>query len=196
MLHHIGKIGIFMIAAQAMVHFAPGKQYEKYVKSVAGIILLVLFMKPFLQVFGAVPKEPQAAWEAFEKMMEIPDFTAKEPVEGVDAEVVKRAEEEVMTLLNGGMEGEEYQVSGVSIRFGTNRESPQELVLSAVEVRLAKREEKERGEIDIEKITVGEEHALVSWEVFPAYRERFAALLGIEEERVEVKQDGGRKEAF
>lgn len=196
MLAHIGKIGIFMIAAQAMVHFAPGKQYEKYVKSVAGIILLVLFMKPFLQIFGAAPGEPQEAWDQFERMMEIPDFTAKEPVVGIDSEMVKRAEEEVMALLNGDMEGEEYEVSDVSIRFGTDGGSPPESVLSAVEVRLAKKEEKERGEIGIAKITVGEEQALDSWEVFSAYRERFAGLLGIEEDRVEVKRDGGRKEAF
>ena len=28
----IKKIGIFMIAAQAVLHFAPGQKYEKYIK--------------------------------------------------------------------------------------------------------------------------------------------------------------------
>ena len=31
MLETIRQIGVFMIAAQAVVHFAPGRQYEKYI---------------------------------------------------------------------------------------------------------------------------------------------------------------------
>ena len=47
MLDTIREIGIFMIAAQAVVHFAPGRQYEKYIKSVSGIIILLLFCSLF-----------------------------------------------------------------------------------------------------------------------------------------------------
>ena len=52
MLQTIREIGIFMIVAQAIVHFAPGKQYEKYVKSISGVIVLLLFLKPFVEMAG------------------------------------------------------------------------------------------------------------------------------------------------
>ena len=37
----IKKIGIFMLAAQAVIHFAPGQKYEKYIKLIVGILILV-----------------------------------------------------------------------------------------------------------------------------------------------------------
>ena len=40
MLKNIREIGIFMIAAQTVIHFAPGRQYEKYIKSVSGLSLI------------------------------------------------------------------------------------------------------------------------------------------------------------
>ncbi len=191
MLHMIGRIGIFMIAAQAMVHFAPGVQYEKYVKSVAGIIVLVLFLKPFLQFFGAQPEEPQAVLERFEELADMPELTMEEPEDGVGTEVVRRMEEEVRELLNRGMEGEDYRVSGVSIRFEADRAPEQKDLLSVVEVRIAKRdEEKKEGKIGIDEIVIGGEQEPASHETFSAYRERFALLLGIEKERVEVREDG------
>jgi len=190
MLQMIGRIGIFMIAAQAMVHFAPGKQYEKYIKSVAGIIVLVLFLKPFLQFFGAQPEEPQAVLKRFQELTDMPEFTIEEPEGGAGTEVVRRMEEEVKALLNRDMEGERYCVSGVSIRFAANQETGQSL-LAKVEVRIAeRREEKQEGRIEIDKIVVGGEKEPSSRETFSAYRERFAALLGVEKERVEVRQDG------
>lgn len=185
MLNHISRIGIFMVAAQAVVHFAPGKQYEKYIKSVAGIIMLVLFLKPFLQFFGTQPEVPGDVLERFEKLMDVPDMTAAAG-SGADAELVGRVEEEVRERLNCEMEGEDYYVSSVSIRLEADQ--GQEVSLSAVEVRLVKRDE-EGGErrIGVDKIIVGREQEPSSRELFLTYRERFAGLLGIEKERVEVR---------
>lgn len=195
MLDYISRIGIFMIAAQAMVHFAPGKQYEKYIKSVAGIIILVLFLRPFLQFFGMHPEKPQAVLERLEEWMDMPDFTIAETSDSVDAEVVGRMEEEVKELLNRDLEGEDYYVGSVSIRLETDQE--QEVFLSVVEARLAERSEGNGEEqIQIDEIVVGGEQELSSREVFSAYRERFAKILGIEKERVEVRWDGGSKKAF
>lgn len=40
MLENIKEIGVFMIAAQAVIHFSPGRQYEKYIKLVSSVIIL------------------------------------------------------------------------------------------------------------------------------------------------------------
>ena len=42
MIEHIKQIGLFMIVTQTFIHVAAGKQYEKYVKIIAGVIVLLL----------------------------------------------------------------------------------------------------------------------------------------------------------
>ncbi len=46
----IRRVGIFMIVAQVVIHLAPGKQYEKYIKLIAGVIILVQLISPFYQI--------------------------------------------------------------------------------------------------------------------------------------------------
>lgn len=205
MLNHISRIGIFMIAAQAMVHFAPGKQYEKYIKSVAGIIILFLFLKPFLLMTNVEFKEPEAVLEWLEELADTPDIKMEEAGSSVDAEVgssvdaevVRRMEEEVKKLLSLDMEGEEYCVSSVSLRFVEDQELEQKNLLSEVEVCIEKRVvEKEEGQIEIEKIVVAGEQKKSLPAELAIYQERFAQLLGIEKERVEVRQVGRSKKAF
>ncbi|MBD5504514.1 MAG: hypothetical protein HDR09_12510 [Lachnospiraceae bacterium] len=48
MLESIRQIGIFMIVAQTVMHFAANGQYEKYMKIIAGVIVLLLFIRPFI----------------------------------------------------------------------------------------------------------------------------------------------------
>ena len=43
----IRKIGIFMIAAQVMIHLVPDKRYEKYIKLITGVIILAMLIQPF-----------------------------------------------------------------------------------------------------------------------------------------------------
>ncbi len=74
MLKNIREIGIFMIAAQTVIHFAPGRQYEKYIKSVSGIIILLLFLRPFLQLSGAEWKDAEAVLEKLEEVLYTADF--------------------------------------------------------------------------------------------------------------------------
>lgn len=46
----IRRVGIFMIVAQVVIHLAPGKQYEKYIKLIAGVIVLIQLISPFYQI--------------------------------------------------------------------------------------------------------------------------------------------------
>lgn len=49
-VENIRRVGIFMIVAQVVIHLAPGKQYEKYIKLIAGVIILVQLISPFYQI--------------------------------------------------------------------------------------------------------------------------------------------------
>lgn len=191
MLDAIRQIGVFMIAAQAVVHFAPGRQYEKYIKSVSGIIILLLFLKPVFQLAGAAWEEPQILFERWEKLTDMPDFSEKVQVEDVSEEVAGRMEAEVKEQLNRGLETDAYFVSRVSIRFIHDPEAEEGTLLPQVEILMREREGEEEGvQIGVEEIVVGQPQESVPDESFSSYRTRFAAVLGMEEENVEVRQDG------
>lgn len=191
MLDAIRQIGVFMIAAQAVVHFAPGRQYEKYIKSVSGIIILLLFLKPVFQLAGAAWEEPQFLWEKWEKLADMPDFSDEIQVGTVSGEVVGRMEAEVKEKLNRELETDAYLVSRVTIRFVQKPGAEERTLLPQVEILMRERAgEEESVQIGIEEIVVGQPQESVPDESFSSYRARFAIVLGMEEENVEVRWDG------
>lgn len=191
MLDAIRQIGVFMIAAQAVVHFAPGRQYEKYIKSVSGIIILLLFLKPVFQLAGAAWEEPQFLWEKWEKLADMPDFSDEIQAGTVSGEVVGRMEAEVKEKLNRELETDAYLVSRVTIRFVQKPGAEERTLLPQVEILMRERAgEEESVQIGIEEIVVGQPQESVPDESFSSYRARFAIVLGMEEENVEVRRDG------
>lgn len=191
MLDAIRQIGVFMIAAQAVVHFAPGRQYEKYIKSVSGIIILLLFLKPVFQLAGTAWEEPQLLWEKWEKLTDMPDFSDEIQAGDVSGEVVGRMEAEVKEQLNRELETDAYYVSRVIIRFVQKPGTEEGTLLPQVEILMRERAgEEESVRIGIEEIVVGQPQESVPDESFSSYRARFAIVLGMEEENVEVRRDG------
>ena len=53
-LDMIRGIGIFIICAQAVTHFRPKASYEKYLKVLVSIIVLVMLMLPCFKALGDV----------------------------------------------------------------------------------------------------------------------------------------------
>lgn len=49
----ICQLGIFMICAQAIVHFRPNGSYEKYLKMLVSVMLLVQVFLPFTKMFSS-----------------------------------------------------------------------------------------------------------------------------------------------
>lgn len=191
MLDTIREIGIFMIAAQAVVHFAPGRQYEKYIKSVSGIIILLLFLKPVLQLAGAAWEEPQILLERWGEFGDTPDFSEEMQTDGVAKEVVDRMGEKIKERLNRELETDAYFVSHAAIRFIQEQDTEGGALVPEVEIQMKERaEEEEGGKIGIEKIVIGQSKESAQDADLTSYRKRFAMLLGIEEERVEVRLSG------
>ncbi len=63
----IRKIGIFMIAAQAVIHFAPGQKYEKYLKLVVSIMILLQFLTPVYEILAKTGADWEAEFSALEE---------------------------------------------------------------------------------------------------------------------------------
>ena len=70
MIEHIKQIGLFMIVTQTFIHVAAGKQYEKYVKIIAGVIVLLLFVRPFSSSEGDIIEQWQEEMERMTSEME------------------------------------------------------------------------------------------------------------------------------
>lgn len=103
MLESIRQIGIFMIVAQTVMHFAANGQYEKYMKIIAGVIVLLLFIRPFIS--GS--EEQVAKWQdEITRMMEQIEAQSVDfdhmAYEGTLAEaaVIRQIEEEITRRLN------------------------------------------------------------------------------------------------
>ena len=52
LLAKIGQLAIFLICAQTLVHFRPKDSYEKYVKLLVSIMLLILLVEPIMDLLG------------------------------------------------------------------------------------------------------------------------------------------------
>ena len=63
MYHVIGQVGIFLICAQTVVHFRPKESYEKYLKLLLSVMLLLQLLQPVLTALGS-NTEQNAAGQA------------------------------------------------------------------------------------------------------------------------------------
>lgn len=190
MLQNIKEIGIFMILAQAVVHFAPGRQYEKYIKSISGVIILLLFLKPFVQMAGGQWQDPAASLAGVKaaKMPELSAGPVNIPENGVEDAVVKHMEEEIAARLNRELKGEDCVVKQVRLIYADGTDTFGEEASFSVVIVIGERGADER-RITVEEIRAGEGKEQEN-EALEAYRQRFAGFLELDRERVEVRWDG------
>lgn len=52
MLTQIGQLAIFLICAQTLIHFRPRDSYEKYIKLLVSMMLLILLVEPVMDLLG------------------------------------------------------------------------------------------------------------------------------------------------
>lgn len=219
MLEYMKRIGIFMIAAQTVIHFAAGKQYEKYMKMIAGVIVLLMFIAPFVSSSGDIMQRWQAQSEQMARQMERQAQEWQEDVPYMSGHAsdtaLQQIEEEIKSRLNRVIGDEGVRVTDVIIdldRQGGQGNIPAEYeetepIFRCVKVVLWEQAADKEEEADsagrmisIEKITVGQggtkdteqDRAEDKSASIQEYRKLFAQALGIAEDKVEVSYGGGR----
>lgn len=188
MLQNIREIGIFMIAAQAVVHFAPGRQYGKYIKSISSVIILLLFLKPFVQLSGGEWQTPADIFDRAAECAKLSDVSAPEPEHGVEDAVKRHMEREIETMLNRELAGDPCLVKRVALNLTEGEGLIADESFFTVEVVIGERRG-QGGKIAVEEISVGAGQER-DGEAPEAYRLRFAEVLKMEKEHVEVRWDG------
>lgn len=194
MFENIRRIGVFMIAAQAVIHFAPGRQYEKYIKLISSVIILFLFVRPFTSIQGEVDEEWQTGMEQALHNYENETFWEPE-AEGVDGMMINQLEKEIKSRLNNEISGDANCVKSVSLVFeeDISEEGIKGYVsqIKRVEIVMTKREKETVEPVLVEEIVIGEEKQKEDTQEVSQYQKIFANILGIEPERVEVTCVGG-----
>lgn len=216
-IENIRRIGIFMIAAQTVMHFAAGREYEKYLKIITGVIVLLLFISPFTSLYSSPAVDWQTEIERMEQQMknsvkqEMPYV-----VSPAGTVVLQKIEEEIKARLNDTVSDQDFCVVDVVIELeetGTGTAADMgagggSLAFRHVKVTLedADADDVTEGKSDrsirIDDITVGfgaeteaeqqetqgSEQDTKIWE----YQQLFARTLGVTDDKVEVIYNGGR----
>lgn len=71
MLKEIGRVAVFIICAQTLLHFRAKESYEKYIKLLISMMVLLLLLKPFFN--GGYGKEEDLLEElvvGYERLLE------------------------------------------------------------------------------------------------------------------------------
>lgn len=220
----IKRIGIFMIAGQAVLHFAPGQKYEKYIKLIIGTLILLQFVTPLDGILSGAGEDWSGRLMEMDTLFEENDLTEKmgNAPAAADA-MVESLENEIKSRLNREISEEGYTVANVQVHMKPfeedgNRQYELEKVRIVVyrNVPGARADDLFVGKVQIDKIEISldggegpkevsedgekqedaaerEEKRLFQGEeekLAERLRERFARVLGLEEEIMEVSVYG------
>lgn len=216
MIEYIKQIGLFMIVAQTLLHFAAGRSYEKYIKIITGIIILLLFVRPFSSELGNTRERLQEEMERMTEQIENHSgmWQGLSGMEyGAADKAIQQLEEEVRRKLNQEVVTGDFEVTDVSFQWEGDAESLAEeqtaLAVTGIKICLRRKLQQDPTgsagirHVHIEPVSVSdmleeerrEEEKEGTEELdgmTQEYRSRFAESLGVEEEQVEVVYDGRR----
>lgn len=214
----IKRIGIFMIAAQAVLHFAPGQKYEKYIKLIVGALILLQFVAPLGGIFAREGTDWGGKLSEMEELFEEDGSTGG--LDGMPSAadvMVESLENEIKSRLNAEILEEGYLVSDVQIHMKTIEEDEgRQYVLEHMRVVVyrkaagsAQTDKTKIEKIQIEKIdidmrgedgreeTAEEDNRLFygeTEELADRLRKRFGEILGMDAEDMEVSVYGADEE--
>lgn len=120
----ICRTGIFMICAQAIVHFRPQESYEKYLKLLVSVMVLIQLFLPLGSFLAGIRGEEAAGQlDSFRQSLEQSMEEARQKAEETDALLEKMTLEEVRRRMEAqaaqGVEAQTSQQSGQQNEMST-----------------------------------------------------------------------------
>lgn len=215
MVELIKKIGIFMIAAQAVIHFAPDIKYTKYMKLIVGILVLLQFLSPVYKIVNGMEADWGKQLSDMEQEFELHELSENLSNSYSATEAVTDSmEQEIKYRLNnylscGDLE-KKHVVTNVIVeleKLDGNSERTAEYTINRIKVVVWDRTEDAAGEehesdadstggknnieriekIQVDKIGITENGSEEKEnEATDNLRKRFCSVLGMEEKYMEV----------
>lgn len=190
MIQAVKEICVFMLAAQAVLFFVPGGSYMKYVRILAGILVILRITEPFIEFFADEKTETEIQ-ERMEGLFENPEEITLPEIKDGSMEIYRGIEEELKKKL-ASCENE-YTVSEVALDGETG--------VIAVTVQRNKEEGEESvREIWIAPVVLGggqEEEEGTDYEEtvdLAELKRQYGDCIGVEPDNIVVRQAGGAAE--
>ena len=211
----IKKIGIFMIAAQAVIHFAPDIKYAKYMKLIVGILVLLQFLSPVYKIVSGMEVDWSEQLSDMEQGFDT--YGISENISdsySVSDAVTKSMEQEIKFRLNDYLSStdseKKHVVTNVIIELkksDVKSESASEYTISRIKVVVWERTEGDAGEGNVSDAdSTGDENNIEKIEKIQVdkiritqnaseekenettnnLRSKFCSVLGMEEKYMEV----------
>ena len=125
----ICRIGIFMICAQAVVHFRPKEAYEKYLKLLVSVMVLIQVFLPIGSFFlGDGSQDVADALERLGRELEQSMQEASEKTDAADRILEKMTLEEVLRRMEESGQGPESRETSEDGLRDAGGESEEEYV--------------------------------------------------------------------
>lgn len=112
----ISRIGIFMLAGQAVIHFAPEQKYAKYMKLIVGLMILIQFLSPVYKLMGGMEIDWGEQLSNIEVELEegvLNDGGTQ--ANSLNESIISGMEKEIKSKLNSEIMGEGYSVIKVAV---------------------------------------------------------------------------------
>lgn len=186
MVHIIKEICIFMIIAQTVLFFVPGNSYDKYVRILVGIIMILRFVEPLLELFAedGVKLEIKNQTALLEKQMAgIKDIYGESggEIKDSETEVYKNMEEEMKRRLSE----DESSYDVVDVRFSENvRQGKEGDGQADIIITVSEKQTGDKENIQVEQIKIGENEGEKAAD--EGLKRIYADRLGVDEERLEI----------
>ena len=180
------RASIFMVLAQAVIHFRPNPSYEKYFRFLVGIMTVVILAVPMMELTrSGIDAQYEESLKAYERKIE--EALSSQPVDALIPRdlYLSEMEEEIKTKINNYTKQKGYSVNTVTIAWEEEGD-----VLSGLQIALVRDggSDPEKEEIAIKPVEIApvasSKEALSEAEKL---RGGIAQELSIEEEKVEVK---------
>lgn len=110
------RASVFMILAQAIIHFRPSPVYEKYIRFLAGIMTVVILFLPMMEQFRKGVESDY--WDSLVEYREQVEKASRENFSMQDTSsnvYVQAAEKEIRDTINKSLTGENVIVSRVEL---------------------------------------------------------------------------------
>ncbi len=182
----IKRTSVFMILAQALIHFRPNPSYEKYFRFLVGIMTLVILVIPLVEWFhSGVREEYRTCMNTYtDKLQELSD---RELPEGMtpSGNYLIQIGEEIRDKLEPCAQQYGYTIQKVELPDSPEESREEEKDAVRILIRMAPAG---MGGIRVDEIRLQEEpEGPADGEKEQMFTALFADALGVEESRLEVK---------
>lgn len=181
------RASVFMILAQAIIHFRPSPVYEKYIRFLAGIMTAVILFLPMMEVFRKGVQYDY--WDSLAKCREKVEKASLENLSVQDISdntYIQTVEEEIRDTVNESLADENIKVSRVEL-LGVIGGRDGKTEKTGIRIYMRKKSGQDTdNKIAIDIISVGETREDGGGSENTKMKEKIAKILQTDSDNVEV----------